>query len=77
MNYFNEIGKFLIFAGFLILLMGFLFTFLGEMPKIPYFGKLPGDILIKKKNFVFYFPITTCIILSIILTLILRIFLRK
>jgi uncharacterized protein (UPF0305 family) len=77
MNYFNEIGKFLILVGVLILLLGFLFTFLGKIPKVPYLGKLPGDILIKKKNFVFYFPITTCIILSIILTLLLRIFLRK
>jgi len=36
--------------------------------KIPYLGQLPGDILVKKKNFRFYFPLTTCIIMSTVLT---------
>ncbi|HEX68501.1 MAG TPA: DUF2905 domain-containing protein, partial [bacterium] len=45
--------------------------------KIPGFGKLPGDILIKKKNFTFYFPLATCLILSILLTLILNLIFRK
>lgn len=42
--------------------------------KIPYLGQLPGDILVKKKNFSFYFPLTTCIILSIVLTALLHFF---
>jgi len=46
-------------------LLGLLLSFSG---KIPYLGQLPGDILVKKKNFSFYFPLTTCIILSIVLT---------
>jgi len=41
---------------------------------IPYLGQLPGDILVKKKNFSFYFPLTTCIILSIVLTALLHFF---
>ncbi|MCK4532452.1 DUF2905 domain-containing protein [bacterium] len=45
--------------------------------KIPFLGRLPGDILVKKSNFKFYFPITTCFLLSVILTIILRIFMRK
>ncbi len=45
--------------------------------KIPFLGRLPGDILVKKSSFKFYFPITTCFLLSIVLTIILRIFMRK
>ncbi len=40
------------------------------LDKIPYLGKLPGDILIQKKNFTFYFPLATSILISIILSLI-------
>lgn len=45
--------------------------------KIPFLGRLPGDIAVQKKNFSFYFPITTCIILSIILSFIMWLFGRK
>jgi hypothetical protein len=45
-------------------------------PKIPWLGKLPGDILVKKDNFHFYFPLTTCIIISIVLTLLFYLFRR-
>ncbi len=41
-------------------------------PKIPFLGKLPGDILIRKDSFTFYFPIATCIVLSILATILLR-----
>lgn len=61
------IGKSLIIVGILIVLIGGLLTLSG---KIPYIGKLPGDILIQRKNFTFYFPIMTSIILGILLTLI-------
>jgi uncharacterized protein HemY len=60
-------GKILIFSGFLLILIGLVFSFVG---KIPYLGKLPGDIYIKRENFTFYFPITTCILVSIILSVI-------
>ncbi|OGL39581.1 MAG: hypothetical protein A2149_05735 [Candidatus Schekmanbacteria bacterium RBG_16_38_11] len=64
---FSDFGKTLIFIGILIVLIGLLFTFL---PKIPFLGKLPGDIRIERKNFTFYFPLATSIIISIILTII-------
>jgi len=67
-------GKFLIIAGIIIVIVGIL-VYLS--PKIPYLGKLPGDIRIEKENFRFYFPLTTSIILSILLTLILNLFLRR
>jgi hypothetical protein len=64
----NTIGKLLIFTGIIITLVGIFITF---FDKIPLLGKLPGDIHIEKKNFSFYFPLSTCIIISIILSLIL------
>jgi uncharacterized protein HemY len=60
-------GKILIFFGAILIFLGLIFSFAG---KIPYFGKLPGDIYIKRENFTFYFPITTCILISIILSVI-------
>jgi len=70
----KDIGSLLVFVGFLMILLGGLLLF---SDKIPFLGKLPGDILIKKKNFTFYFPITTLIILSIILSIIFKIFIKK
>lgn len=66
---FSQIGKLLIFAGLVLFIAGILFILL---PKLIPFGKLPGDILIRKKNFTFYFPIVTSILLSIVLTILLN-----
>jgi len=60
-------GKILILFGILLVILGTIFSFFG---KIPYLGKLPGDIYIKKENFTFYFPLGTCILISIVLSLI-------
>ena len=60
-------GKILILFGVLLVILGVIFSCFG---KIPYLGKLPGDIYIKKENFTFYFPLATCILISIILSLI-------
>ncbi len=60
-------GKILIIAGIVIFILGLLLTF---SDKIPFLGKMPGDIIIKKENFTFYFPIITSIIISLILSLI-------
>lgn len=72
----NEIGKFLILLGIFVVLMGLLLL---VVEKVNYFGfgRLPGDIIIKKKNFVFYFPIATSILLSIVLTLLINLFIRR
>ncbi|MBM3165925.1 MAG: DUF2905 domain-containing protein [Chloroflexi bacterium] len=66
------IGKILLIVGGIIILLG-LVMILGQ--HIPFFGKLPGDIVIKKEGFSFYFPIVTFLILSIILTLIINLIL--
>lgn len=61
------IGKLLIVAGVVLLIAGLFFVF---TPKIPFLGKLPGDILIKRENFTFYFPVATSILLSMLISLI-------
>jgi len=60
-------GKTLIFFGAILILLGLIFSFAG---KIPYLGRLPGDILIKKENFTFYFPLGTSILISVILSVV-------
>ena len=68
---FGPLGKMLILLGVFIILIGILLV-IGE--KIPWIGRLPGDIIIRKKNFPFYFPIVTSILISIILTLLFALF---
>lgn len=62
------VGRILILSGLVIIIIGLIVY---HQDKIPFIGKLPGDILIKKKNFTFYFPLATSIILSILISLIL------
>lgn len=62
-----EIGKNIIFIGVVIIFIGILLTFSDKLPFS--LGKLPGDIVYKKENFSFYFPITTSIIVSVVLSL--------
>jgi hypothetical protein len=65
------VGKMFIILGFILIIVGIGFMF-GD--KIPFIGKLPGDILIRRERFSFYFPITTSIIISIILTILFSLF---
>jgi hypothetical protein len=69
-----EIGKLLIIVGGFIVVVG-LFLALGL--RIPYLGKLPGDISINRGNVHFYFPIVTGLLLSLVLTLLLNVFFRR
>ncbi len=73
MEQLTGIGKILMILGGVLFLIGLVITFSG---KIPFLGKLPGDILIQKKNTTFYFPLATSILLSLLLSLILYL-LRK
>jgi hypothetical protein len=67
----SSLGKSLIVIGLIIALVGVILSFAG---RIPWLGRLPGDIYLKRENFTFYFPLATCIIVSIILSLILWFF---
>ncbi len=69
------VGKYLIFVGFLLIVLGVVLTY---GPKLPFpLGRLPGDILIRRDHFTFSFPIVTCLILSLLLTLLLNLFFRR
>jgi len=73
MNAMSEIGKFLVIIGIVILLVGaLLWSGFGA----GWLGRLPGDIRIERGNTVFYFPVVTCIIISIVLSLIFSLFRR-
>jgi hypothetical protein len=65
------IGKFLIVVGLVVVGAGLLLLL---SDKIPWLGRLPGDITIKRDNFTFYFPLATCILISVIVSLILWFF---
>ena len=69
----SDLGRWLIVAGVILVVVGAVFLL---APKIPWLGKLPGDISLKRGNFSFYFPLGTCIIISIMLTLIMYLFRR-
>lgn len=69
----NELGKMLVVFGAVLVVVGLiLWSGFGR----GWFGRLPGDIHVHRGNFTFYFPVVTCILLSIILTIIMRIFRR-
>lgn len=70
----SDFAKTLIFFGVVLIGLGILVTVFG---KIPGMGKLPGDIYIRRGSFTFYFPLTTCLILSLVLTLVLTLFGKK
>ncbi len=67
------VGKSLILFGAILIVVGILFTF---VDKIPFLGRLPGDIHIKKDHFSFYFPIATSVIVSVIVSLVMWLFRR-
>ena len=63
-------GRFLVIIGLVIVIIGVLMIFKVPIP----FGKLPGDIAIKGEHVQFYFPIVTCIVISVILSLLFYLF---
>jgi len=66
-------GKTLILAGLVLVVAGLLLHFSG---KIPLIGRLPGDIRVEKENFSFYFPLGSCLLLSLALSLLFWFFKR-
>ena len=70
----QDFGKILIILGIVLAVVGLFLTGLG---KISFLGRLPGDIFVQRKNFSFYFPITTSILISILISLILYLISKK
>ena len=69
----SDLGKLLIFFGAVLAGVGILLTLVG---KVPWIGRLPGDIYYKSDHVTFYFPIVTCLLISIVLSLLFYLFRR-
>jgi hypothetical protein len=67
------LGKTLIFIGIVLVLFGVIFLLGG---KIPWLGHLPGDITIERERFTFYFPLATCLLVSVLISLVVYFFRR-
>ena len=61
-------GKILIYLGLVLVVLGIIFSLVG---KLPWLGHLPGDITIERERFTFYFPLATCLVISVVLSLVL------
>lgn len=68
----SDLGKVLLLIGGAIVVLGALLLVLG---RVPYLGRLPGDIAVRRGNTSFYFPLVTCLVLSVILTVVVNIIL--
>jgi len=74
MDNLTQFGRFLTITGLIIFVIGLLLMFFN---KIPFIGKLPGDIIVKKENYTIYLPIVTSILISLILSLIFYLLRKK
>ena len=73
-----ELGKILLCLGLLMVVLGgFLLLAGGSAGKVPWLGRLPGDIYIGRENWRFYFPLGTSILLSVVLSLVFWLFSRR
>ena len=74
----SELGKILLGLGLLMVLLGVVLLAIGNLSgKAPWLGRLPGDISVERDNWKFYFPLTTCIVISVVLTLLFSLFGRR
>jgi formate hydrogenlyase subunit 3/multisubunit Na+/H+ antiporter MnhD subunit len=70
----NELARTLVIFGLVLIAAGGALMLFGKVPGL---GKLPGDIAIRRDGFSFYFPLTTCLVLSAVLTLLFNLFGKK
>jgi Protein of unknown function (DUF2905) len=74
----SELGKILLGLGLVMVILGAVLLVASSLSgKVPWIGRLPGDIYIERGNFRFYFPLATSILVSIVLTLVLALFWRR
>lgn len=69
----GELGRVLIFFGIALVVLGGFFLL---APRIPFLGRLPGDFLIRRDHSTFYIPLATCLVLSLVISILLNIFWR-
>jgi hypothetical protein len=70
----GDLGRFLVVVGVVIVVVGLVLMLAG---RVPWIGRLPGDIHVERGNWSFYFPLTTSILLSLVLSLLLYLFGRR
>ena len=68
-----DFARTLIYLGVLLVIVGVILSLAG---RLPWLGNLPGDITVQRGRFTFYFPITTCVLLSLLISLVLYFFRR-
>jgi hypothetical protein len=74
----RDLGKMLLGFGALMVLLGLVLLVAGNLSgKVPWLGRLPGDIHIQRGSWSFYFPLATCLLISIVLTLLFSLFGRR
>jgi hypothetical protein len=74
----TEFGKILVGFGVVMIILGGLLLLAGNFSgKVPWIGRLPGDIYVDRGSWSFYFPLATCILLSLVLTLLFSLFRRR
>ena len=74
----TDLGKILVGFGVVMIVLGTILLFAGNLSgKVPWIGRLPGDIYIERGTWRFYFPLATSVIISIVLTLLLSLFGRR
>jgi hypothetical protein len=74
----QDLGKMLLGFGALVVLLGLILIIAGNFSgKVPWLGRLPGDIHIERDGWSFYFPLATCLVISIVLTLLFSLFGRR
>jgi hypothetical protein len=66
----SELGRFVLIAGLVLVFVGALLMLGG---RIPWLGRLPGDVVIQRDGFTFFFPLVTMLVVSVVLTIILNI----
>jgi uncharacterized protein HemY len=74
----SELGKILVGLGLVVVLLGVILLLAGNFSgKVPWLGRLPGDIYIDRGNWKFYFPVTTSLLISVVVSLLLYFFGRR
>jgi hypothetical protein len=71
---FDDLGKTLLLIGVLLAVLGAIMLLVGQ---VPWLGRLPGDISVERGNFRLYAPIATCLLLSLVLTVVLNLLARR
>ncbi|NMB12947.1 MAG: DUF2905 domain-containing protein [Firmicutes bacterium] len=66
-----SMGRTMIILGIALIVIGIV---LNVVPRVPWLGRLPGDIVIKREGFVLYFPLATCLLVSLVISILIRIF---